>query len=246
MHRALLLALGLLAACVTTREAERARAQIDLGGAYLREGSTEAAIATLQEATHLDPRNWAAWSHLGMALWAKGRPVQAEEALRRAIRLGGERAEPHLNLGVMLFGQGRVDEAIAEYEAALADLTYRKPALVLNDLGFALYARGDHERAVEVLEEAVRRAPNLCQARFNLGLAQRALERSDAALATFEQVVALCPNEAVGAWFQAGTLLLERQDHARAAMFLKEVVKRAPGTEAAQAAAARLEEAGLR
>jgi type IV pilus biogenesis/stability protein PilW len=235
----------LLAACVTTRDAERARAQVDLGSAYLREGSTEAAIASLQEATRLDPRNWVAWSHLGMALWAKGRPEQAEEALRKGIRLAHDRAEPHLNLGVMLFGQGRVDEAITEYEAALSDLTYRKPALVLNDLGFALYSRGEYERAAEVLGEAVERAPNLCQARFNLGLVQRALERSDAAIDTFDQVLALCPDDAVGAWFQAGTLLLDRGDRTRAATYLAEVVKRAPGTEVARAAAARLEEAGL-
>jgi len=246
VRRAFLLLVPLLAACVTPREAARARAQADLGSAYLREGSTESAIASLQEAVRLDPRNWAAWSHLGMALAAKGQPAKAEEALERAVRLAGDRAEPHLNYGVVLFGMGRVDEAVAQYEAALADLTYRKPALILNDLGFALYSRGDLERADEVLSEAVRRAPNLCQARFNLGLVKRARHQDDDALSTFEEVLTMCPDEAVGAWFQAGTLLLDRGDRERAATYLGEVVKRAPGTEAARAATARLEGAGLR
>ncbi|MBN1336142.1 MAG: tetratricopeptide repeat protein [Deltaproteobacteria bacterium] len=241
-----LLAFPLLVACVTAREAERARAQVDLGAAYLKEGSTESAIASLTEATRLDPRSWAAWSHLGMAMWAKGRPEQAEEALRKAVRLAGGRAEPHLNLGVVLFGQGRVDESIAQYEAALQDLTYRKPALVLNDLGFALYARGEYERAEAVLAEAVERAPNFCPARFNLGLVQRARQDAAAALATFDRVLAICPDEAVGAYFQAGTLLLDGGETARGATYLEQVLERAPDTEAARAAAVRLQEAGLR
>jgi tetratricopeptide (TPR) repeat protein len=63
---------GLLAlpavGCISVKRQERAQARVDLGVAYLREGTSELAIATLMEATELDPRNIDAWDRLGLAL----------------------------------------------------------------------------------------------------------------------------------------------------------------------------------
>jgi type IV pilus biogenesis/stability protein PilW len=186
--------------------AERSLARGELGRAYLSEGSIESAIGALREAVELDRSNWAAWTFLGLALGEKGQVDEAEKAFSKAIKLAGDRAEPHLNYGLFLFSQGRAAEAISEYEAALQDLTYRKPALVLNNMGFALMSQGDHERAISVLREATTRAPNLCMAQFNLGLALQAAERVPDAIKKFEDVVHVCGEEAPGAYLQLARL----------------------------------------
>ncbi len=214
----------------------RSEARAELGRAYLQEGSIESAIGTLREAIELDKTNWIAWTFLGLALAEKGKAEEAEKAFKTAIRHEDERAEPHHNYGLFLFGQGRVDEAILQYEQALEDLTYRKPAYVLNNLGFALIARGDAERAISTLNDAARRAPNLCPVRFNLGLAYRAAEQPKEALDAFGDVIELCGEEAPGAYLQAGSLLIELDRHDDAMTYLYRVVDLASGSDAAEEA----------
>ena len=215
---------------------DRSRAQGELGRAYLSEGSLESAIGTLREAVDLDRGNWAAWSFLGLALAEKGKPEDAEDAFGKAIRHADDRAEPHLNYGLFLFGQGRVDEAIVEYEAALEDLTYRKPAFVLNNLGFALMSQGNHQRAVTSLQEAVRRAPNLCAARFNLGLALQLAGEGDDATKEFEDVITSCEDQAPGAYLQVARIAIEAGRPDEAMSHLQQVITIAPDSDVADAA----------
>lgn len=238
---------GLLAiCCATPQKMERAAVKTDLASVYLQEGNLEGAIAILEEATSLHRQNWMAWNHLGIAYMEKHRPEEADRAFRRAIRFsGGERAEPHLNYGLFLFHEGCVDEAIVQYELALEDLTYRKPALVMNNLGYAYYTQGRYDEAVRILGQALRRMPNLCQARFHLGLTLRAMGRSTRALEAFERTIMLCGEEALGAYLQAGELLLEAGEREKAATYLRKVIEAYPDSEPARSARSRLEEAGL-
>lgn len=215
---------------------DRSLSRGELGRAYLTEGSLESAIGALQEAVELDRSNWSAWTFLGLALAEKGKPEDAEKAFGKAIKLADERAEPHLNYGLFLFGQGRVDEAITQYEAALEDLTYRKPAYVLNNMGFALMTKGDYTRAVSVLRQAVQRAPNLCPARFNLGLAVEGTGDSAAALKVYEDVVEVCGEQVPGAYLQVGRLMVELGREDEAATWLYRVVDLVPDSDAAIAA----------
>ena len=233
---ALLLALSAPPADAKSSRKDRSATRAELGRAYLREGSLEAAIGALNEAVELDRSNWIAWTFLGMALAEKGKVKDAEKAFETALRVEDERAEPHHNYGLFLFGQGRLDEAILQYELALEDLAYRKPAFVLNNLGFALMTRGDHVRAVSTLRQAVQRAPNLCPARFNLGLAYHAGGQAVQALSAFEDVIEVCGEEVPGAYLQAGLLLIQLERPDDATTYLYRVVDLAPGSDAADQA----------
>ena len=59
MRRLLLVGVVLLltVGCVSKKRQGRAQARVDLGAAYLKEGTTEMAIAQLEEAVRLDRRN---------------------------------------------------------------------------------------------------------------------------------------------------------------------------------------------
>lgn len=206
------LVLGLGPGCVTADRQQAAQARTNLGTAYLREGNAPAALEVLSEAVKKDPRNWEAWDRLGLAYWAQGDFDSSEKAFARSVKLVPGKAEVNNNYGLMLMAQGRNAEAIERFQAARKDLMYRRPALVLNNLGHALYLEGRYDDALEVLDQAIDRSPKLCNAHFHRALVYQAMDRLEGALASFEEVIQLCGDTAPGAYFHAAELLVARGD----------------------------------
>ena len=226
----LVAALGSQAACVPPKRQAKAQARVDLGAAYLVEGSTEVAIQQLQEAVKMDRRNYKGWEQLGLAYMKRGAIEPAEEAFQKALRLVPDSASVNLNYSYLLLRMERADEAIPVLETALLDLTYRSPALVLNNLGYALYLEGRYPEAELRLKEATTRSANFCQAWFNLGLAREAQENRRGAVRAYEQVVGTCPEDAAGSALKAGTLLIALDEVAEGCVHLKAASEQAHGT----------------
>lgn len=226
--------------CVTQRRAARAQAKVDLGAAYLTEDNPESAIPVLEEAVKLHRRNADAWHTLALAYLRRGAAEKAEHAFKRALRLKPEDAQINLNYAYMLQRTGRNAEAIERLEVALNDLSYRETSKILNNLGYALMQEGELDRAVAVLEEASRRAPNYCQAWYNLGLALEQAAQPGQALDAMDRVVMLCPAEFPEASLKVGELLilLGRTEEAR--MALAQVMGQWPGTPVSERARGQL------
>ncbi len=195
----LLLLTGSLCACVSANRVTRAAAQIDLGGAYYREGNPEASIEALRRAEDLDPRNWRAPNMLGIALLSKGLPDEAETEFKRALKIDPGEAEILVNYGAMKLRQGKNDEAIAMFTKAMGDLDYRNVALVLSNLSLAYSESGRYQEAVNSAREATRRAPTLCQGWFHLGLAEEKSGHPDEAVTAYSGLIENCPTESDGA-----------------------------------------------
>jgi len=208
------LALGVNAlqstSCISAARRDKAAGRITLGTAYLKEGNVPGAIEKLEEGAKLDRRNWAAWNKLGLAYMAAGAPERAEEAFLKAIDIVPDEAEALTNYGTFLVRNGRPEEAIPVLTQAAKTLTYRKPAIPLSNLGYAYHLLDRNTEALANLDDAIRRAPNLCQARFMRGIVLDTLDQKPRALEDFEVVVQLCGEEAAGAYYQAGRLLLEQ------------------------------------
>ena len=216
---------SLLTACVTPQRVERSATRTTLGTAYLSEGNPSDAIATLEEATKLNPRNADAWEKLALAYYAKNAPDKATKAFQKAIRLEPTKAEIRNNYGLMLLNMGQVQAAIDEFNIALADLSYRNTALVLNNLGQAYYQNKEYEASINALNQAIDRAPNLCQARFNRAFSYQSLGKNDLALQDFIEVIDLCGEVATGAYYHAAELMFELQDVTGACSYLRTVVR---------------------
>lgn len=67
----------------------------------------------------LDKANHVYYGNLGYVLQASGRPVEAATMLGRSISLKPDYADAYLNRAIALASQGRIDDAIADYRAAI-------------------------------------------------------------------------------------------------------------------------------
>jgi len=76
--------------------------------------------------------------------------------------------EAHHALGKVYLAQGKLDEAISEFDQALSG--NRNEAQVYNDLGVAWLEKGDFNRSLESLDNALRLDNNLPDALFNRAL----------------------------------------------------------------------------
>lgn len=230
------LALVVASGCISSKRQERASSRIDVGISMLRSGDLPGAVMTLQEATKLDRRNWRAWDKLALAYAGQGAPVEAEEAWVQALRIAPESGEVNNNYGLFLMGQSRLDESITAFETAITDLTYRRPAVPLSNMGMALYLSGDHQRAVKTLDRAIDRAPNLCQAFFHRGLANKALKSEAAALSDFDAAIGICGVDALGAYYQAAPILIASGDLSGGCTYLGTVLLESPNSELGRSA----------
>jgi len=230
--------------CISANRQARAQARVDLGVAYLREGTSELAIATLREATELDPRNIDAWDRLGLALMSRGAHEEAEEAFERALELSPESAAVNLDYSYFLLNLDRPEEAVVALTRALGDLTYRNPARVLNNLGYAEFVVGQYDMAVAHLSEAVARSSNYCDAWYNLGLAQEATGSNLDAIESFDRVVMLCPDQADGSYIKAAELFIHEGNISDGLHYLQQACSRNPGSDVARTAAERMTELG--
>jgi Flp pilus assembly protein TadD len=100
------------------------------------------------------------------------------------------------NLAVALQEQGRLDEALAHYQRAVAVKADYEPAF--NNMGVALQAKGDLPHAVVTLQRAIALRPDFPDAHNNLGIALMAEGKSDEAVAEFRRALDIDPRSAKG------------------------------------------------
>ncbi|MFV1986807.1 MAG: hypothetical protein ACC682_05980 [Gemmatimonadota bacterium] len=114
--------------------------------------SMAAGEAAARRALALDPRNSSARVALGDIHRDRWEWAEAERELLRALADDPDDAEAHLQYSELLWGVGRLDEALRESGRALA--LDRSP-LTLDVHGFVLYMNGRNEEAEAVLEEGL-------------------------------------------------------------------------------------------
>jgi Tfp pilus assembly protein PilF len=128
-----------------------AEAHLALGEAYAARGRPEAE-AELSAAVNLNSERPEGWTNLGAYYASQRRWDSAAVAMREAVRTSPRDPRLHDNLGLILEMLGREEEAVAQFEAAVA----AEPPLAAPRINLAaiLLRRGDRPRARALLAEA--------------------------------------------------------------------------------------------
>ena len=152
----------------------------------------------LQESEHLlqqilqrQPGHAFALHLLGVIAHQVGKQPLAADLIAQAIRLNGNVALFHANLGEILRQLKRLDEAIAHGERAVALDAHL--AMAHSNLGIAYFDRKDYDRAEACQLRALAIAPDFPPALNNLGSIQRERKRKDEALAWYRKAIAADP-----------------------------------------------------
>jgi tetratricopeptide (TPR) repeat protein len=121
----------------------------DLGFVLERQGLPEEAFEQYERALELDPESVSAHHNLGASLLRRGEPAAAEPHFRAALERKPS-AAAYAGLGLALYQQGQLDEAIASlHDGIAADPTH--PA-AYDQLGAILTEQGRLEEAAANLE----------------------------------------------------------------------------------------------
>jgi tetratricopeptide (TPR) repeat protein/SAM-dependent methyltransferase len=158
-------------------------------------GQLDEAANLYRQMLAIDREHFGSLHHLGIIDLQRGQPQLAVEVIGRALAVNDRIADCQYNMAFALQSLGRLDDAIAPYEAAIR----LKPDYIEahTNLGNVLAKLGRNGDALRAYERVIALRPGP-EAHYNLASALAALGRLDAAETHFRRALALAP-ELVGA-----------------------------------------------
>jgi predicted O-linked N-acetylglucosamine transferase (SPINDLY family) len=171
-------------------------------------GRLQAAEQIYRQILAVEPNQADAIHLLGVLAHQVGQHGIAVEYIARAIRLKGDSAAFHNNLGTVLKEQKKLDEAAACHRRALE----LKPdfAEAHNNLGNILKDQGKLDEAAACYRRALELKPDFAEAHYNLGNGLKDLGKLDEAVACWRRALQLKPDH-VEAHYNLGNALQEQR-----------------------------------
>jgi type IV pilus assembly protein PilF len=199
-QRLMAAALGavLLSACVTTGENGRviseknaARANTQLGVAYMQQGNLGLAKEKLERAEKQDPRSFE--MHWAMAALSEqlNQPAEAERHYQSAQKLSPGNSEVSNTYAVFLCKSGKTEQALPLFDTVIRDPLYRTPWAAATNAAVCLRADKRGADAVPYLERALALRPDFVAAVVELGDLQLALAKPDLAKVTADRFLSI-------------------------------------------------------
>lgn len=134
---------------------QAAEINVKLGLSYLQKDRLDLAVTKLDRALTQAPDssrvNWA-YALLEDKL---GKTSSADQYFRKAIKLNHEDSEAHNNYGAFLCRQGRVQDALKEFEAAVSNPLYQTPEYAYLNAGMCAAGNDDAEQAEVYFRKAL-------------------------------------------------------------------------------------------
>jgi len=178
---------------------ENSRIHFDLGVNEQAAGKVREALNDYQLALQFNPANAEAENALGLLYHLSFRQLdEAEKHYLRALELSPKLTSARVNLAALYLDEGRYDAAIALDEQALRDIEYKNGFLPANNEGWAYFKKGEADRALSLIQQAVRANPEFCQGYRNLGLIYESQGKLDMAEVELSRLTKKCPDSAEG------------------------------------------------
>ncbi|MFQ5551860.1 MAG: tetratricopeptide repeat protein, partial [Gemmatimonadales bacterium] len=185
----------------TTGESHDERVAVAVARALAETGRAGEALAALAELS--DP-TWKVLDLAGSIATQAGMAAEAREFYSHALHAHPDNAAVYFHLGELELRCDRVEEAVRQFERALAIEPRLHAASLL--LARALRKSGDLVRAIDVLVDLLIEDPSLSEALLDLGHCLLDTSRDAAALTVFNRLVARDRGN-VSAHFMAGIAL---------------------------------------
>jgi type IV pilus assembly protein PilF len=200
---------SILAGCAgpSAERKKEADARMRMGITYLEQRNLPMAMTELGKASELDPGNPEIDMALGLAYQARGDQSKAEEYLRTAIHKKPDYADARNNLGIVLAERKAWDEAIREFEAAAAIVTYATPERAYFNIGEAYRAKGDPPNAEKAYMRALRANDRYAPAYMALSGVLGGQGKWNEAAAVLTRGVEILPDYSQG-WMELGRVYL--------------------------------------
>jgi tetratricopeptide (TPR) repeat protein len=164
------------------------------------------------------------WVLLGWALDRLKRHDEAEECLRKALKVDPDYDEAHYNLGYIYSGKGKF--ALAEKHLKRAIEIDPKYVLAYRELGSLLLRQKDRTKeAITLLRRALDYNPNDQWSRAHLANALWTLRKLKAADEQYRRLMELCPDDSLPYWCYGGFLASESKDSSTAERYLRKAVE---------------------
>lgn len=179
-----------------------------LGSVYEQRNDDDAAMQAYQEGLRREPDDADLHKRVGLMLARKGAGGETEAHLREALRLGdGVAADLRVALGGWLAENGRIDEAMKEYDVVLTALPSHRGAL--NNRAIGLLHKGQSAEAKKSLLVLVEQHPSFADPYNNLSAIAIQEGNWPAVELYARQAVARAP-DLVAAWNNLGVGLDEQ------------------------------------
>lgn len=148
---------------------KRADVHAQLAASYMQRDQLEVARGELEQALQIKPDHSRANYVMAVLQTRLGNPAEAEKYYRRAVDSNRENSQAAHDYGVFLCQQGRVDDAMAQFDQALANPLYRGDALTALRAGECLTVSGKSQDAAEsYFRRALRINPELAPALYQM------------------------------------------------------------------------------
>lgn len=166
-------------------------ARFFLGLVHLRLARWDDAVSDFEHAAHQRGAAPAVLHNLAFAFERKGEPAKAREALREAVKRGGEHdARVHTSLGVLALREGDLAAAEASFLAARPLFDGRPPSPAwFHYAALCVALAGKADEAIALLQEGVEAYPHAAVLHNNLSVAFERVGRHQEALAAAERGV---------------------------------------------------------
>jgi arylsulfatase A-like enzyme/Flp pilus assembly protein TadD len=170
------------------------RALATLASLLSREGKNDQALEVARKALDLAPRFAEAHNAIGLVYRRRGELDLARVHYERAIEYGGGHLDaPHVNLAQLYLRQGKDDDAIDEFRAALRANPFSRIALA--NLGAHHFNAGRVDRALYLYRRALRVDPGYALVHKNIGSIYLQRGRTDLAVRHLRQSLELDPQQ---------------------------------------------------
>lgn len=174
--------------------------RLQIAAQALTAGNLNRAENELQFVLRSSPEECHALDLLGVVRVLQHREANAEELFRRAIQKKPEFASAHAHLGLLFFQTGRTDQAVPELrEAVRLDISRSDASAALlkiwSDQAQGAVTAGDPEKALALLIDARKLAPNNPDVQLGLGMVALRMSLFEDAINAFQTTLKLRNND---------------------------------------------------